>query len=471
MTERHGSRATDRKSRSLWPRSLLGRSVLLIALLLVIANVAWLQIFRYTEREPRARQTAQQIVSVVNLTRAALITAQASKRYDLLAELSRSEGIQVYVADPEETIAPLPDRTYVQLVAAELKRDLGPDTRITLSRDHVRGVWVSFSIDDDEYWVFMPRSRVERNESLRWIGWGALVLLLALGGAWLIVARINRPLRELTRAAARMGRGATPAPVTESGPTEIRTVARAFNKLAADLKRLDDERALLLAGVSHDLRTPLSRIRLGLEMLDDQGDDTLKSGIVQDIEEIDKAIGQFLDFARIANPEAITEHGDLNHIVQNAAARYEATGVRLHTEPLPALPLRPAAMQRLLVNLIENALRHGGADVEVATGHDAAQVWVEVRDRGPGIPSADAERMLQPFTRLDIARSSSGTGLGLAIVDRIARLHGGRVRLLPREGGGLTARVELPLPAREGGRAAEGEADTQTMKETADERR
>lgn len=447
MTEHHESRVASRKSLFLWPRSLLGRSVLLIALLLVIANVAWLQIFRYTEREPRAHQTAQQIVSIVNLTRAALITAQPSKRYDLLAELSRREGIQVYVADPEEIVTPLPDRPYIRLVAAELKRDLGPDTRITLARDRVRGVWVSFSIDEDEYWVLMPRSRVERNESLRWIGWGALVLLLALAGAWLIVARINRPLRELTRAAARMGRGAMPAPVTESGPTEIRTVARAFNKLAADLKRLDDERALLLAGVSHDLRTPLSRIRLGLEMLDDPGDDALKSGIVQDIEEIDKAIGQFLDFARIANPETVTEQCDLNRIVQAAAARYEASVVSVHTEPVPPLPLRPAAMQRLLTNLIENALRHGGAAVELATGHDEAHVWVEVRDRGPGIPATEADRMLQPFTRLDTARSGSGTGLGLAIVDRIARMHGGRVRLLPREGGGLVARVELPLAA------------------------
>jgi two-component system osmolarity sensor histidine kinase EnvZ len=104
-------------------------------------------------------------------------------------------------------------------------------------------------------------------------------------------------------------------------------------------------------------------------------------------------------------------------------------------------------MQRLLTNLIENALRHGGAAVELATGHDEAHVWVEVRDRGPGIPATEADRMLQPFTRLDTARSGSGTGLGLAIVDRIARMHGGRVRLLPREGGGLVARVELPLAA------------------------
>jgi two-component system osmolarity sensor histidine kinase EnvZ len=432
----------------LWPRSLLWRSVLLIALLLVIANIAWVQIFRVSERTPRARQTAQQIASVVNITRWALITADSTRRYELLSELSKTEGIQVYVMDGREKVEPLPPRPFVQEVAAELQRELGPDTRIALSRGGVRGVWVSFSIDEDGYWVFMPRSRIERNDPLRWLGWGVLVLVLAMGGAYFIVSRINRPLRELARAADQVGRGATPQPVSESGPAETGALARAFNNMAADLKRLDDERALLLAGVSHDLRTPLSRIRLGIEMMD--GDAALREGLVQDIEDIDVAIGQFLDFARLRDTEEAVPD-DLNALVENVAARYQRGGrpVRTACSDVPPLPLRPRAMQRLLGNLIDNALKHGGREegVDVATGRDARCVFVEVLDRGPGIPSEAAERMLQPFTRLDSARSGSGTGLGLAIVDRVARLHGGIVQLLPREGGGLRARVELPLPA------------------------
>lgn len=435
-------------SSRVWPQSLLWRSVLLIALLLLIANVAWLQIFRVSEREPRVRQAALQVVSVVNLTRAALITAQPSKRYDLLSDLSQREGIQVYLAEPDEIIEPLPASGFLPLVAAELLRQLGPDTRVTPARNDVRGVWVSFTIDDDEYWVYIPRSRVERDNSLRWIGWGALTLLLALLGAYLIVSRINRPLRELTRAAAKMGSGATPAPVTENGPTEIRTVARAFNQLAADLKRLDDERALLLAGVSHDLRTPLARIRLGIEMLDDRGDSSLRQGMEQDIAEIDRTVGQFLDFARLTQQPPATRKEDLNALVTSVAARYRDNGHSIALElaaNVPPLPLRVAAVERLTVNLIENALRHGGGEVTVATGSSASAAWLEVRDRGPGIPDSEAERMLQPFTRLDSARGGSGTGLGLAIVDRISRAHGGAVRLLQRDGGGLTVRVELPL--------------------------
>jgi two-component system osmolarity sensor histidine kinase EnvZ len=431
----------------LWPRSLLWRSVLLIAILLVVANLAWVQIFRVSERTPRARQTAQQIASVINITRWALIAADPNRRFQLLSELSQTEGIQVYVAQPGEVVEPLPARAFVQEVAGELTRQLGPDTRITLKRDGVRGVWVSFSIDDDAYWVYMPRSRLERNEPLRWIGWGALVLILALGGAYFIVSRINRPLRELTHAAEQMGRGATPQPVTERGPSETGTLAQAFNKMAADLKRLDDERVLLLAGVSHDLRTPLSRIRLGIELMGDKGDEELRSGLVQDVEDIDAAIGQFLDFARLRDAEEPVPDSDLNALVENAIARYARASKPVRFEPGPVRPLavRPRAMQRLLANLVDNALRHGGsAGVDVLTGADGDRVYLEVLDRGPGIPEDAVERMLQPFTRLDTARSGSGTGLGLAIVDRIARMHGGAVRLLAREGGGLRARVELP---------------------------
>ena len=430
----------------LWPRSLLWRSVLFIALLLVLANLAWVQIFRVSERTPRATQTAQQIASVINITRWALITADPAKRFDLLEELSQSEGIQVYVATAEERIAPLPDRPFVREVAGELKRQLGPETQITLSRGGVRGVWVSFRIDNDGYWAYMPRSRIERNEPLRWIGWGLLVLVLAGSGAYFIVSLINRPLRELTRATGQMARGATPQPVTETGPSEITSLARAFNHLADDLKRLDDERVLLLAGVSHDLRTPLSRIRLGIEMLDDKGDTELRGGLVQDIEEIDVAIGQFLDFARLRDAEEAVPDSDLDALVESVVARYQRSGrnVRHTLGRVSPLPLRPHAIQRLLGNLIDNTLRYGGGKAEVSTGEQGATVFVEVCDRGPGIPHEEAERMLQPFTRLDAARGGSGTGLGLAIVDRIATMHGGRVKLLPREGGGLRARVEIP---------------------------
>src|SRR4029079_9102358 len=144
---------------------------------------------------------------------------------------------------------------------------------------------------------------------------------------------INRPLDELTRATTQMGRGKTPQPVTERGPSEIATLARAFNQMAHDLKRLDDERALLLAGVSHDLRTPLSRIRLALEMMDDKGDAELRSGVVQDIEDIDGSIGQFLDFARLRDAEAAVPDSDLNALVKHVVGRYARSSRPVRFEP------------------------------------------------------------------------------------------------------------------------------------------
>ncbi|MEN9783313.1 MAG: hypothetical protein RJA24_656, partial [Pseudomonadota bacterium] len=271
--------------------------------------------------------------------------------------------------------------------------------------------------------------------------------VLAVIGAFLVVARINRPLRELTRAAELLGKGATPTRVTEAGPAEIRTLARAFNQMAADIQRQDEERALLLAGVSHDLRTPLSRIRLALEMLDDHGASDLKAGVAQDIGDIDTAIGQFLDFARPVDAEQVMNEVDLNTLAQPVIERYTRDGrdVVMRAGAPARQALRALAMQRLLANLIDNALRHGKGPVEVSTGREGHINVLEVLDHGPGIPAEDAERMLQPFTRLNSARSTSGTGLGLAIVDRIARLHGGAVHLLPRDGGGLRVRVELPL--------------------------
>ena len=432
---------------TLWPRTLLWRSVLLIAGLLVVAHLSWLQIFRASEVEPRALQAAQQVISVVNLTRAALVTADPARRYALLDELAQREGIQVYAGDPDEAVPALPDRPFLRIMAAQLRERLGQQTRLALEREGITGVWVSFRIDEDEYWVSLPRSRIERNEPLRWIGWGALVLVLAVIGAFLVVARINRPLRELTRAAELLGKGATPTRVTEAGPAEIRTLARAFNQMAADIQRQDEERALLLAGVSHDLRTPLSRIRLALEMLDDHGASDLKAGVARDIGDIDTAIGQFLDFARPVDAEQVMNEADLNALAKSVIERYTRNDreVVLHAGTPARQALRAQAIQRLLSNLIDNALHHGKGPVEIATAREGNMNILEVMDRGPGIPPEEAARMLQPFTRLNSARSTSGTGLGLAIVDRIARLHGGAVQLLSRDGGGLRVRVELPL--------------------------
>jgi two-component system osmolarity sensor histidine kinase EnvZ len=274
-----------------------------------------------------------------------------------------------------------------------------------------------------------------------------IVFTLSLVGATLIISRINRPLRTLAAAATQIGRREPVAPLPERGPSEIRSLARAFNQMAEDLSRRDTDRALLLAGVSHDLRTPLARLRLGLELVG-EADAKLKADMVQDIEDMDAAIGQFLDFARDESAEPPAVGTDLNEIVRQAAARRTPPGhapPQLELARLPGLALRPLALERLVGNLIENAVRHGGGEVTIRTWVDGSQVMLSVLDRGPGIPAGEVQRLMQPFTRLDVARGTPGAGLGLAIVDRIARLHGGSVALVPRPEGGAEARIALPV--------------------------
>ncbi len=430
---------------TLWPRTLLWRTFALISLLIVLALGAWLQIFLIAQREPRARQTAQMVVSVVNLTHAALLTAAPERRRDLLIELSDREGIRVYPSDPGDQVVLLEtERVGTRIFADEIRRQLGPGTRIAVARDGLPGYWVSFRIAEDEYWLLIPRDRIDRQQALQWLGWGALALVLALAGAYLIVFRIKRPLRALTQAAAEIGRGRNPAPLAESGPEEIRTLSNGFNQMSRDLARLESDRALILAGVSHDLRTPLARLRLSIEM--SGADASLKQGMDTDIREMDRIIGQFLDFARTEGSEAV-ERIDLAALARECAQQYRERGqdVRDEIAPTPPVNARALAVRRMIVNLIDNALRYGRRDVVLTLGTEGRHAVLEVRDRGPGIPVTEIERLKQPFTRLETARGDSGgSGLGLAIVDRVARMHGGSLELVPRDGGGLVARVILP---------------------------
>ena len=435
----------------LLPRSLLWRTFILVALLMLLSVAAWFAIFSTYEREPRARQLAQTLVSVANLTRAALISARPEARRELLRDLSDREGIHIYPADTADRIEALPDRAFLRRVEELVREQLGPFTRLTLEREGERALFVSFRIDDSvegDYWLALPRERIDRIFPLSWLGWGVAALLLSLVGAWLIVFRITRPLKALQQAARKVGAGETPARLDESGPTELATVAHAFNQMSTDLAQLDQDRALILAGISHDLRTPLTRLRMGIEM---SGDDGLREGMTADVEEMDKTIGQFLDFARSEGGEA-PQDVDVAALLLEIASQYRRRGFRVElasgpTPPVVALPLRPQALRRAISNLIDNALRYAGADslVELALGAVSGEFHIEVLDRGPGIPADEVERMKRPFARLEAARTNAaGAGLGLAIVDRVARSHNGGLELLPRDGGGLLARLRLP---------------------------
>ena len=431
------------------PRTLLARTFLLLAILVLLTTTAWLSLFRFIDAEPRARESAQLAASAVNLIRAALFAAAPEKRMALFNDLSTREGIRLLPAEADDRIEPMPENRYMNLIRQELAIRLGPQTKIAAEVDGIPGFWVSFRFyeqDEDEYWLILPRERAKRSIANQWLIWGLLALALALAVAWFIATRISRPLKALAQSAATVGRGQMPEPLPETGSEEMRGLASAFNHMAADLQRHEHDRSEVLAGISHDLRTPLTRLRLEAEL--SVSDEGARQAVVADIEQMEAIISQFMDYARGDQGEAVVM-SDLGALLHTLSERFGYLGHPLQldiSEPLPKLNIRPKALTRALTNLIDNAWKYGGTRVSLKAGVQSDFLRIEISDDGPGIPDHEIERLKQPFTRLEHARTNaSGTGLGLAIVERVARVHGGRLELLANPGGGLIARLSLPL--------------------------
>ncbi|MDE2598191.1 MAG: HAMP domain-containing protein [Rhodocyclaceae bacterium] len=421
------------------------RTFLLIGLLMLLSLLAWFAIFTSLEREPRSHQMAQTLTSIANLTRAALISARPEARRYLLQELSDREGIHVYPADESDIVLPREMPEFLEKTAELVRAELGKDTRFALELNGESALFVSFRIHHDEYWVALPRERMERKISQQWLGWMIASGLLALIGAWLIMFRVTRPLKALSHAAKEIARGRNPPPLPEQGPDEIASVAQTFNQMNTALARMDSDRALILAGISHDLRTPLTRLRMGIEM--SGSDDASRDAMVADVEEIDRTIGQFLDFARADDGEAFALT-DISAMLGEIVSHYARLGYELGSDIQDGLSanVRPKAVRRAVCNLIDNAIRYApSASLDLSLKRQGQKLEIDVADRGPGIPEQELERLKLPFTRLNEARSNTtGAGLGLAIVERILRGHAGTFELIAREGGGLIARLTIP---------------------------
>jgi two-component system osmolarity sensor histidine kinase EnvZ len=426
------------------PRTLLERSFLLIVVLIVLSLVSSLAIFGHVQQEPRAQQMAQLVVSVVNLTRAAVLSAAPEWRGALLSELDESEGLRVQMADSSDVLKPLPEQPpELHLMEEKVRGSLGVNTRFAAQRNGVEALWVSFFIGNEEFWVALPRERIDHPVSQVLLMWVSVVLALALFGAYFIARQVARPLKKLAQAAQQIGQGATPQPLPERGAQEIIAVSRAFNRMSADLAANERERALVLAGISHDLRTPLARVRLAAEL---SADESLREGLSADVEQMDAVIRQFLDYARLDENEAAIP-ADVPALVQEIAQRFktQAKSLTLDLQPLAPFSVRPLLLKRALSNLLDNAVKYGGGEITVQLRQAEHAVELSVADRGAGIPDTQRAAVKRPFVRLESARSdATGSGLGLAIVERAARLHGGEFHLDEREGGGLVARLVLP---------------------------
>ncbi len=427
------------------PRSLLARSFLLIVVLIVLSLAASVVIFRQVQQEPHAKQMAQLVVSVVNLTRAAVLSAAPKWRSALLAELAESEGLRVQMAEASDVLTPLPDQpTEMRLMAEKVRESLGSNTRFATELNGEEALWVSFFIGNEEFWIALPKERVEYSFYHILLPWGVMVFVLALPGAYFIARQVARPLKQLAHAAVQVGQGTWPQPLPEKGAQEIVTVTRAFNQMSADLSANERERALVLAGISHDLRTPLARVRIAAEL---SADESLRDGLAADVEQMDAVIQQFLDYARLDETEGV-QSTDLKSLVQEVAQQFsgQARSLSLELHDVRDHPVRQLLMKRALSNLLDNAVKYGGGEITVHLDREEDKIVLAVEDRGTGIPAAQRAAVKRPFVRLESARSgSTGSGLGLAIVERAARLHEGEFILAENAAGGLVAKLVLPM--------------------------
>lgn len=280
---------------------------------------------------------------------------------------------------------------------------------------------------------------------LRLLGMLAILgISVALLSAW-AVRRLTQPLASLAEAASGFAQNLEQPPLPETGPTEIAKAARAFNAMQRDIKRYLDTRAQTLAAVSHDLRLPITRLRLRLEKI---AEGELRSKMESDLTEMDQMIGSTLEFLRAGSTTEKALRMDLNALVESVTEDMITVGATIHQHGSVHQPIlvRPQALRRCLTNLLENARRYSGGDVDISLLDKEGEVEIRVDDRGPGIPQDDLERVFEPFVRLETSRAkqTGGSGLGLAIARAIARSHSGDVRLEPREGGGISAILTIP---------------------------
>ncbi|RBW66226.1 two-component system sensor histidine kinase EnvZ [Vibrio genomosp. F6] len=336
----------------------------------------------------------------------------------------------------------------IDLMSEEMSEELGSTTnvRLILGEDSYV-LWMDIDALPNSL-IRIPLSELQEEDFAPLFNNSLLMALLIIAGGWLFIRLQNRPLVALEKAAKVVGSGEIPSPLPAKGPSEIRSVTRAFNQMSKGIQQLEEDRALLMAGISHDLRTPLTRIRLATEMMSPE-DSYLAEGIISDTEECNQIISQFMDYLKPVNVESF-ESVDLNDIASDVASAEGGYEVEIETHIDHTLKLargNPIAMKRAVSNLVVNALRYGNGWVRVSTGMtaDSKLIWVCVEDNGPGIESNQIDKLFEPFTRGDTARGSEGTGLGLAIVKRIVSQHHGSVVMNNRSEGGLKAQINFPV--------------------------
>ena len=426
---------------SILPKSFFGRNTLTIATLLVISHlISYFTVEHFVV--DRKNRTVMYLVS--NQIKLQYLGSDTKTPRNLSVGFTETTELELFWVKGGELPKGL-EKSKDHIAFTEAAKEfLGEGTIVKEEISDRVYLWIN-EPNHPDYWIRMPIAEYDDSAPISFIIFSGMLLFLSLTGAWLLVHQLHRPLKRLAFAAREIGRGDYPGKLKETGPQELVAVTSAFNQMASDVHKLEEDRTLLLAGISHDLRTPITRIRLSIEFLSEQ-DEELKQGLIADTQDMDDIIDQFISYVRFGSEEKMTK-GNVNELIQQVveAAAKQHSGIEIKLSKVELIHFKPLAMKRLISNLIENAFRYGKSPVLVSTKIVGDKLKIAVKDSGKGIADLDKARLFQPFARGDKARGGKGSGLGLAIVQRIAEMHGGEIQLDNHPDGGLEACVLLPM--------------------------
>jgi len=417
--------------------SLFGRLALLVVAVLLISHFAWFVLIRIERSHSQARYAVEEAAFLVEAVREHVARAP---NQPLPSRVRAIDTANPDVPPPRRDLPPAILR-FVDEFRDRLPA--GSDVRIG-PPGHPPMLWVHEA--GDSHWIVVPMLSLHPPRSLdRMVLWLAIIFSAAVMCALFVAWRLQQPLRALSAAVARFGRGQPVPPVPERGPSELRALTHGFNQMVTEVSRADNDRAIMLAGIAHDLRTPLARMRLRAEMMDDIKQ---RDGVVRDVDSMTHIVDQFLVFAHdgVDSSEPVEVDAQCERLVRSyRAVAPGAPPVQTALAAGPGFRLPTATLDRVLSNLLDNAHAYGAPPVVVETARTADGWLLAVGDHGKGIAPRDLIDASRPFVRLDPARGGNGhSGLGLAIVERLVRRMGGECEIGNAHDGGLRVTMRFP---------------------------
>jgi two-component system osmolarity sensor histidine kinase EnvZ len=427
--------------------TLFRSTAITVASALIILQLVIFSASAYYIMLPMAKRSTDDLAALMVLSAQTWVELPPQTRPDFELELARQHNLWLITSRTS-----LPDyehhTPYLMLLEQALEARTGKVTRTKITEFGKTWFWVEFSSGEYQISIGFPQDRLGVESPLALLLIAAATIILTLLTAIILARRITRPLKNLAEAARHVGMGNTPETLAEEGVHELAELAHTFNNMAHQVQTLLANRTIMMAGISHDLRTPLARMRLAVEMLPQEADPKIIARLKNDVEEMNRLIGEFLSFSRGLEKE-VPQNIDLNVLLQELANNMRAEGAIVQWKPEGSCKRQfgQMALRRIIQNLLGNAVRYGaGKEVELACECGDNESVIRVLDRGPGIPAEELENVFHPFFRLESSRSTvtGGSGLGLAIAKQLAEVNGWSIALLPREGGGTEARLTIP---------------------------